>query len=102
MINLDKQLLELNGKESKDAHMGQILANDLIIKTPGIEPAKAAAWAMTLWKKEPLDIDKTDSEKLVKYIESAENLINLAKAQLIETIKNDMIKTEEKKKKKDK
>lgn len=44
-------------------------------------------WAQTIWKKQDLEIDKTDSEVLKGLIETSESLPVITKAQLLERIK---------------
>ncbi len=80
-LDLNKPFITLTGEEKQ--MLGNILAEVLVVKTPGIAPIKALDWALELHKGNSIEIDKSDLNKLSKVVESNENLTNIAKAQLL-------------------
>ena len=82
-INMNKNLMNLDGKEMKDQNMGKLLANILATKADGIDPIKAYDWAMTVWKGDDLEIDRSDIDKLKTLVLKTELLTTLAKAQIL-------------------
>lgn len=89
-LDLNKNYKDLDGNDLVDRdtndklNMGKQLAVILSQRTPQIEALKAFDWALALHKGNPIEIDKTDLIKLIKFIESCEGLSNLAKAQLLQ------------------
>lgn len=83
-LNLDKNILDLKGNPI-DEKLSDILANILAMSTVG-KPAKMITWAVNLTNDGEIDIDKSDKKFLIELIESSQQIVNLAKAQLIEEI----------------
>jgi len=82
-INLNVPLLTLEGTEVPDTNQGKLLANLLISGSKG-QAIKQYDWAMTLWKKGVLQVDKTDFDTVRALVDSAEQLTILAKAQILQ------------------
>jgi hypothetical protein len=90
-LNFDKNFKSLDG-QVMDEHMGLLLAKLLSNATPGIEATKAMDWAYQLMATKNVNVDKTDKDKLEKFISSCtegnqQKLTNLAAAQLLEVCK---------------
>jgi len=83
-LNLDKNLLDLSGNPI-EGKMSDVLANMLAMSTEG-EPARVMAWAVNLINNGEIDIEKKDKEFLISSVKRSRNVINLAKAQIIEEI----------------
>lgn len=83
-IDFNFHIKNLDGKDILDAHCGQVLANYLQSLNKG-NSLKLWDWAQTVWKKKPLEIDKTDCDILKELIESSD-LPVITKAQIIEAI----------------
>lgn len=87
-----------NGKEEK-TFLSRILANQLSIASKGIEPLKAYDWAMKLWNKGFIEIDKSDLKKLEQFITESSTLTNLAKGQMLNILSSVSLKEASEKKK---
>ncbi|MDK2878136.1 MAG: hypothetical protein PWR06_852 [Thermoanaerobacteraceae bacterium] len=83
-LNLDKNLLNLKGEPLQEK-LSDILANVLALATTG-KPAKMITWAVNLTNDGEIEVDKSDVRFLSELIENSHNIINLAKAQLLEEI----------------
>ena len=83
-LNLDKNLVTLKGKPIHEK-LSDILANVLAMSTVG-KPAKMITWAVNLTNDGEIEVDKSDAKFLSELIENSANIINLAKAQLLEEI----------------
>lgn len=83
-LNLDKNLLSLKG-EPLPEKLSDILANVLALATTG-KPAKMITWAVNLTNDGEIEVDKSDAKFLAELIENSRNIINLAKAQLLDEI----------------
>lgn len=83
-INLDKNLLTLTGEPMPDK-LSDLLANVLALSTVG-KPAKMITWAVNLTNNGEIEVDKSEVKFLKEVIENSPNIINLAKAQLLEEI----------------
>ncbi len=83
-LNLDKNLLDLKGNPVNEK-LSDILANVLAMSTVG-KPAKMITWAVNLTNDGEIEIDKSDKKFLIELIEKSPQIVNLAKAQLIEEI----------------
>ena len=83
-LNLDKNLTNLKGEPLPDK-LSDVLANVLAMSTVG-SPAKMITWAVNLTNDGEIEVDKSDCRFLLDLIESSPNIINLAKAQLINEI----------------
>lgn len=88
-LNFDFQIKNLDGKdyEGDDNHCGRILANFLQALNKG-NSLKLWDWARTIWRKEPLEIDRVDADVLKELVETSEQLPVITKAQIIEVINN--------------
>lgn len=89
-ISLDFILKDLSGAEITEGlnHAGRIVATVLSGQAvKEIEPLKAWEWAQKLWKHEELELDKTDMDKLKSFIEKHEGLSIMAKAQILEILR---------------
>ncbi|HZX21314.1 MAG TPA: hypothetical protein VFF25_02870 [Clostridia bacterium] len=85
-LNLDKNLLNLKGEPMQDK-LNDVLANILAMSTIG-KPAKMITWAVNLTNDGEIEVDKSDLRFLTELIENSQNIVNLAKAQLLEEIDN--------------
>lgn len=85
-LNLDKNLMNLKG-EPMSEKLSDILANILAMSTVG-RPAKMITWAVNLTNHGEIEIDQSEAKFICEVIENTPNIINLAKAQLIEEIEN--------------
>lgn len=83
-LNLDKNLIGLKGEPIPEK-LSDVLANMLAMATTG-KPAKMITWAVNLTNDGEIDIDKSDVKFLSEFIENNHNVINLAKAQLLDEI----------------
>jgi len=84
-LNLDKQLVNLKGEPFENEKLSDILANILALSTQG-KPAKMITWAVNLTNNGEIDIDKSDLRFIAGLVEGSSNVINLAKAQLLDEI----------------
>ena len=85
-INFDFSFKGLDGLPTGDRTIANTLADFLAARTPGIAPAKAFAWAVSLHDKGEILIDKSDSEALERCILESDSFTNLGKAQIAEII----------------
>lgn len=83
-LNLDKNLISLKGEPIPEK-LSDVLANMLAMATVG-KPAKMITWAVNLTNDGEIEIDKSDISFLSEIIENSRNIVNLAKAQLLEEI----------------
>ena len=83
MINLNKILLDLDGKEIENANIGKIVAQTLV-QNPKGDALKIWHIAGKLHKGEELELDKSDEEMLKNLIKESETLTILTKAQALE------------------
>lgn len=69
-FNLDKQFKDLAGKELKgeDFNIAKSLANALYYTNSG-KSLKGADWAVTLYKTGSIDLDTTDYDLIVSFVE---------------------------------
>ena len=70
-IDLNKSLIDLEGKEIADSNMGKIVAQTLITGSKG-DALKFWDWANKLYKGEVLDLDKSDQEVFKNFIKENE------------------------------
>lgn len=84
-LNLDKQLVNLKGIPFENEKLSDILANILALSTQG-KPAKMITWAVNLTNNGEIDIDKSDLRFIAGLVEGSSNVINLAKAQILDEI----------------
>lgn len=83
-LNLDKNLINLKGEPIPEK-LSDVLANMLAMATTG-KPAKMITWAVNLTNEGEIEVDKSDVKFLIDFIENNHNVINLAKAQLLDEI----------------
>jgi uncharacterized protein (DUF2164 family) len=83
-LNLDKNLLDLKGNPVPEK-LSDALANILAMSTVG-KPAKMITWAVNLTNDGEIEVDKSDAKFLTDFIENNHNLVNLAKAQILDEI----------------
>lgn len=83
-LNLDKNLVTLKGEPTNEK-LSDILANILAMSTVG-KPAQMITWAVNLTNNGEIEIDKSDIHFISDLIENNSNIINLAKAQLLDEI----------------
>jgi hypothetical protein len=81
-INLNHNLLGLDGQEIADSNLGKLIANILATTNKG-DAAKLWHWALKLHAGEELELDPTDVETLKNFIKENEQLTVLAKAQAL-------------------
>lgn len=89
-VNFNKPIRDLKGEVIKDAgdkSLADFLSEQLGGKTSNIEAFKAYDWGKKLAMGEELEIDRTDAEKLEKFVEQCETMVVLLKGQLLEIIK---------------
>jgi hypothetical protein len=85
-INFDFPFKGLDGLPAGERTVAKTLADFLAGRTPGIAPAKAFAWAVSLHDDGEILIDKSDSEALERCVLESDNFTNLGKAQITEII----------------
>lgn len=86
IIDLNVALVGLDGVAAEDgAALGKYLGVALVQSTKG-DPIKMYSWAQTLFKGEPINVDKSDRKTLEEFIKDHDSLTNLAKAQMLEII----------------
>jgi len=83
MINFNKNLLDLDGKEIEGANIGKIVAQTLVQSSKG-DALKYWGWATKMNAGEELDLDKSDTETIKNFIKESETLTILTKAQALE------------------
>lgn len=83
MINLNKTLLDLDGKEIEGGNIGKLVAQTLVSAGKG-DALKFWHWANKMHNGEVLDLDPTDAEVLKNFIKENETLTILVKAQALE------------------
>jgi len=106
LLDFDYFFKDLRGKDLPGSKACEFLAEMLASKTDQIPPTKAIDWAITLYKTRKIDIDKTDTELLLKFIEQSNknpniNCTNLVAVPLMNTI-NDALLLEKNSEKKQK
>ena len=84
-LNLDKQLVNLKGIPFETEKLSDVLANVLAMSTQG-KPAKMITWAVNLTNNGEIDIEKADLRFIAGLVEGSSNVINLAKAQLLDEL----------------
>jgi hypothetical protein len=70
-VNLDFQITQLGGKpiDGDGGHAGRMLATVLYHSNSG-KSIKFSAWAMTWYNKEVAELDETDLDVLIQFIET--------------------------------
>lgn len=85
-MDLNFNLLSLDGQEIADAHAGKLLANVLVSAGKG-DAMKYWTWAQKLYAGEELSLDPSDMETLKNFVKESDTMSILAKAQILERIK---------------
>ena len=91
-LNLNKALVDLEGKEIKEANMGKTLGNFLAGNKTELDAVKAWELAAVLHAGKTAQIDSSDLDKLEKSIEGSTVLTPLAQAQLLLEIRKVKVK----------
>lgn len=84
-IDLNKNVIDLDGNQIEGANMGKIVAQFLINESKG-DALKFWDWALKLNKGEVLDLDKSDQETFKSLIKETEKLPIITKAQILEQL----------------
>lgn len=87
-INLNFNLVDLDGKEIENANAGKLVANSLVQQTKG-DALKFWDWALSLNKGQELDLDTSDQETFKNFIKDSEHFAIIAKAQILNKLKKD-------------
>jgi hypothetical protein len=82
-LDFNFNLKGLDGKDIQDSNAGKILAGVLSMQNKG-NSIKLFDWALKMYNNQPLEIDDTDCDVLLRLIESTEQLTILAKVPMIE------------------
>jgi hypothetical protein len=82
MINLNKTVFGLDGKEIEGTNIGKIVAQALVQSSRG-DALKFWHWATKMHEGSTLDLDPTDTETLKTFIKDNDNLTILLKAQAL-------------------
>lgn len=81
-INLNKDLLSLDGEALNNGNAGKLVAQ-LLANAPKGDALKFWDWAVKLNKGEELDLDPSDLNVLIDFIKSNDTIFVIAKAQLL-------------------
>lgn len=82
-IDLNKPILDLDGKEIEGSNLGKLVAQMLVTASRG-DALKFMAWALKLHNGETLELDPSDKETLRNFIKDHEQLTILSKAQMLQ------------------
>lgn len=84
-INLNFNLIDLNGSERINDNAGKIIAQMLSFDSKG-DPLKLWGWALKLNKGEVLELDDSDYITFKEIVSSNESLPVITKAQVLKAI----------------
>jgi len=84
-INLNKNLLDLEGNEIKDAHIGKVVASALAGSNKG-DAIKFWHWSTKFYSCEEVELDPSDLETLRTFIKESEQMTVLSKAQILQLL----------------
>lgn len=84
-IDLNRPLLDLDGKEMAESNIGKSVANFLIAQREG-DTLKLWEWAQKLHKGETLTLDKSDAKRFKELVLESNSFAVIFKAQLIEAL----------------
>ena len=87
-IDLNCNLLDLEGQEVENTNAGKLVAQTLVQGTKG-DALKFWDWAVALNKGDVLDLDSSDQETFKNFIKENESITIFAKAQILNKIKKD-------------
>lgn len=87
-VDLNWKLKTLEGKPMENEneeliHAGKIVANVLSTSVETEHPIKYLDWALKLYNKQALDLDKADAELFTKFIKTSNKLLTITKAQVL-------------------
>jgi len=83
-LDLNVNFLELDSTEPKsNITMGQLLAKIFSRLQFDLDVLKVTPWAYTLYKNEPIEIDKVDLEKVFNFINSLKGLNQLSQQEKV-------------------
>lgn len=85
-IQLNKNLIGLDGQVIDQSNMGKLLATILSSSNKG-DALKFWSWAVKLHAGEQLDLDPSDAETLKNFVKESEQLTILSKAQILQELK---------------
>ncbi len=85
-IDLNFNLLDLDGNIIENANAGKVVANSLVQQSKG-DPLKFWEWALALNKGEALELDSSDLETFTTFVKDNENYAIIAKAQILKALK---------------
>ena len=87
-IDLNFELKDLNGNALQGISIaGQFIANLLVGETQG-DAVKFFDWAITLNKKEPINVDDADFTKIKELVRNSEKITILAKAPILKYLES--------------
>lgn len=81
-LNLNFNLLDLDGKEIEGANAGKLFANQLVNQSKG-DAVKFWELSLKLYKGEVIDLDSSDQNTIKQFIKDSDSLPVLTKAQLL-------------------
>jgi hypothetical protein len=87
-IDLNCNLLDLDGKEVPNTNAGKLVAQTLVQQTKG-DALKFWDWAVALNKGETLDLDSSDQETFKNFVKDSEAITIFAKAQILLKLKKE-------------
>jgi hypothetical protein len=87
-IDLNCNLLDLEGQEVENTNAGKLVAQTLVQGTKG-DALKFWDWAVALNKGEVLDLDSSDQETFKNFVKDNESITIFAKAQILQKLKKD-------------
>ena len=85
-IDLNFNLLDLDGNIIENANAGKLIANSLVQQSKG-DALKFWEWALALNKGESLELDFSDLETFISFVKDNENFAIIAKAQILKALK---------------
>jgi hypothetical protein len=86
-INLNKTLIQPNGKPIEGLNMAEQLADGLANQQRSKNPRKVWGWCLELHKSKSLDLDAADIDLLLEEINAAEGFSVMFKGQLEDEIR---------------
>lgn len=87
-IDLNFNLVDLDGKAIQNTNAGKLVAQTLVQGTKG-DALKFWDWAVALNKGEVLDLDTSDQETFKSFIKESETITIFAKAQILPKLKKE-------------
>lgn len=84
-INLNKNVVGVDGKELQDSNMGKIIANALASSQNG-DALKLMDWALKLYNGKELDLDPSDLQVFKDFVLNNQSFTVLLRARILENI----------------